>query len=54
MFTEEEYIQLVYKIEREIDDDEVEDRFQEAIRRANEKRQTYFVSQQLKPKNHHL
>jgi len=34
---EEEYIQLLYEIEREIDDDECEDRWEEAIRRANEK-----------------
>jgi hypothetical protein len=51
--TEEEYIQLVYEMEREIDEDEVENRFQEAIRRANEKcRRKYSVSQQSKRRNH--
>ncbi len=34
--SEEEYIQLLYKIEEEIDEDETDgDRFQEAIKRLN-------------------
>ena len=56
----EEYIQLLYEIERELDDDECEDRWEEAIRRANEKckkcqryaraeHQKYSPLPQLKP-----
>jgi len=43
----EKYIQLLYEIEQELDDDECEDRFQEAIRRTNQK---YSPSKQSVPK----
>ena len=46
----EKYIQLLYEIEQGLDDEECEDRWEEAIRRANTKHQKYSPSTRLKPK----